>query len=124
MRISTAKEQHDRADIILSLVSADFVASDYCYDVEMTHAMERHERGEACIIPVILRPCDWQHAPFGGLMAVPPDGKTPSSSTQPSTRVSSRLRGQSAKSRVQSLQPAPHRPPPTQRPRLTRPAFE
>ena len=63
------------ADIVLLLVSADFLGSDYCYDIEMTRAMERHERGEARVIPVILRPCDWHHAPFGGLMAVPPDGK-------------------------------------------------
>ena len=63
------------ADIVLLLVSADFLASDYCYDVEMNRAMERHERGGARIIPVILRPCDWHGAPFGRLMAVPPDGK-------------------------------------------------
>ena len=65
----------DRADIVLLLVSADFLASDYCYDVEMMRAMQRHERGEARVIPVILRPCDWHSALFGGLNAVPPDGK-------------------------------------------------
>ena len=68
-------EQLDTADIILLLVSADFIASDYCYDVEMTRALERHDRGEARVIPVILRPCDWKGAPFGRLMAVPEDGK-------------------------------------------------
>ena len=68
-------EQLNAANIVLLLVSADFLASDYCYDVEMTRAMERHERGEARVIPVILRPCDWHGAPFGRLMAVPPDGK-------------------------------------------------
>ena len=68
-------EQLDTAEIVLLLVSADFLASDYCYDVEMTRAMERHERGEAHVIPVILRPCDWHGAPFGKLMAVPRDGK-------------------------------------------------
>lgn len=62
------------ADIVLLLVT-DFLASDYCYDVEMNRAMERHERGEARVIPVILRPCDWHGAPFGRLLAVPPDGK-------------------------------------------------
>ena len=67
--------QLNTADIVLLLVSADFLASDYCYDVEMTRAMERHERGEARVIPVILRPCDWHGALFGKLMAVPPDGK-------------------------------------------------
>ena len=68
-------EQLNTADIVLLLVSADFLASDYCYDVEMMRAMDRHERGEARVIPVILRPCDWHGAPFGTLMAVPPDGK-------------------------------------------------
>ena len=67
-------DQLDRADIILLLVSADFIASDYCYDVEMTRALERHDRREARVIPVILRPCDWKGAPFGSLMAVPEEG--------------------------------------------------
>ena len=45
------------ADVIVLLVSADFLASDYCYDIEMRRAMKRHEAGEARVIPVILRPC-------------------------------------------------------------------
>ena len=65
----------DAADIILLLLSADFLASDYCYDIEMTRAMERHKQGTARVIPVILRPCDWQQAPFGSLKACPTDGK-------------------------------------------------
>ena len=67
--------QLNTADIILLLVSADFLASDYCNDVEMTQAMERHEQHHARVIPVILRPCVWQDAPFGHLRAVPADGK-------------------------------------------------
>jgi len=63
------------ADIILLLVSADFLASDYCWDIEMKHALERHENGTARVIPVILRPCSWQAAPFGKLQALPKDGK-------------------------------------------------
>jgi len=62
-------------DIILLLVSPDFLASDYCYDREMLRAMARHDAGEAVVIPVILRPCDWHGAPFGKLQAVPKDGK-------------------------------------------------
>jgi predicted Zn-ribbon and HTH transcriptional regulator len=65
----------DKADIILLLVSPDFLASDYCYDVEMARALERHRSGDARVIPVILRPCDWQSAPFGKLLAAPKDGK-------------------------------------------------
>ncbi|MHB8714073.1 MAG: hypothetical protein ACYC9T_17395, partial [Trichloromonadaceae bacterium] len=57
------------------LVSSDFLSSDYCYDIEMKRAMERHSAEEARVIPVILRPCDWHDAPFGKLLATPPDGK-------------------------------------------------
>jgi TIR domain-containing protein len=68
-------EELERADIILLLVSPDFIASNYCFDVEMKRAMERHESGAARVIPVILRPCDWHSAPFGKLLAAPKDGK-------------------------------------------------
>ena len=64
-----------RAQIILLLVSADFLASDYCYDVELQRAMARHEAGEARVIPIILRAVDWQRAPFGKLQALPQDGR-------------------------------------------------
>ena len=65
----------EAADIILLLASPDFIASDYCYDIEMKRALERHHRGEARVIPVILRPCEWQQTPFGKLRATPTDGK-------------------------------------------------
>jgi TIR domain len=63
------------AYIILLLISSDFLASKYCYDKEMQHAIKMHEKKEAVVIPVILRPCDWHSAPFGKLRAVPTDGK-------------------------------------------------
>ena len=69
-------DQHlNSAGVILLLISADFLASDYCYDVEMKRALERHDQGEARVIPVILRPVDWQGAPFGKLQSLPTDGK-------------------------------------------------
>ena len=64
-------EHLDSAQIILLLISADFLASNYCYDIEMKHAMERHESGEARVIPIILQPVDWKDAPFGKLQALP-----------------------------------------------------
>lgn len=71
-----AIEKHlDTADIILLLVSSDFMASDYCYSKEMQRAMERHKLGEAQVIPIILRPVHWQKAPFGNLQALPTSGK-------------------------------------------------
>ncbi|AUS99465.1 hypothetical protein CLI64_03140 [Nostoc sp. CENA543] len=59
------------ADIILLLISADFIASDYCWDVEVKTAMKRHNEGNACVIPVILRKVDWTGAPFGKLQFLP-----------------------------------------------------
>jgi tetratricopeptide (TPR) repeat protein len=66
-------ERLNTADLILLLVSKDFLASDYCYDVEMPRAIERHERDEAHVIPIILRPCAWKRAPFRKLQVLPKD---------------------------------------------------
>ncbi len=63
------------AHIILFLVSSDFLASDYIYDVEMKLALERQARHEAVVIPIILRPLNWSGAPFAKLQALPRDGK-------------------------------------------------
>src|SRR5437660_81371 len=63
------------ARIILLLISPDFMGSDYCYGKEMKLAMERHERREARVIPIILRPIYWQGAPFGKLQALPTDAE-------------------------------------------------
>lgn len=69
-------DQHiNSASIILLLVSADFLTSDYCYEIEMTQALGRHKAGETRVIPIILRPCDWQKSPFGKLQALPKDAK-------------------------------------------------
>lgn len=68
-------QEVNRADIILLLVSASFIASAYCYSREMARAMERHDSGEAHVVPIIVRDCDWHSAPFGKLKAVPTDGK-------------------------------------------------
>ena len=64
-------EQLNQADIILLLISADFLASDFCWSVELKRAMERHEQEEALVIPIILREVDWKGAPFAKLQALP-----------------------------------------------------
>lgn len=64
-----------QADIILILISSDFIAADYCYQVEMKNAQERHNRSEAAVIPVILRDCAWHQLEFGSIMAATIDGK-------------------------------------------------
>jgi hypothetical protein len=63
------------ADIILLLVSANFLASDYCYEIEMQRAMQRHEARQARVIPIILKPVDWSDAPFAKLQALPNNAK-------------------------------------------------
>ena len=63
------------AQVLLLLISADFLASSYCYGIELKRAMERHEAGEACVIPIILKPVDWSGASFGKLQALPKNAK-------------------------------------------------
>jgi hypothetical protein len=65
----------EEADIILLLVSIDFINSKYCYDVELDRALERHAEGACRVVPIILRGCLWQHTPFAKLQALPRDGK-------------------------------------------------
>ncbi|HWS99439.1 MAG TPA: toll/interleukin-1 receptor domain-containing protein [Pyrinomonadaceae bacterium] len=64
-------EHLNAAEMILLVISPDFLASKYCCDVEATLAMERHRNGEARVIPIILRECDWQDMPFGTLQVLP-----------------------------------------------------
>jgi hypothetical protein len=63
------------AHIILLLISANFLASKFCYSTEMKQAIARHDAGEARVIPIILRPLDWKGTPFAKLQALPTDGK-------------------------------------------------
>jgi hypothetical protein len=61
--------------LILLLISPDFLASDYCCSQEMQRAVDRHDSGEVLVIPIILRPTDWHDAPFSKLQVLPTDGK-------------------------------------------------
>jgi hypothetical protein len=65
----------ETADIVLVLVSPDFLASEYAYTREMQIAIERHRTGRTTVIPVILRPSDWRSSPLGSLQALPSDGR-------------------------------------------------
>jgi hypothetical protein len=65
----------EEADIILLLVSADFIASPYCYEKEMLRALERHHAHQARVIPIILRATHFEGAPFEKLQALPKDAK-------------------------------------------------
>ena len=68
--------QHVQTDqIILLLISADFMASDFCYSFEMEEAIRRHDAGQARVIPIPLRPTDWQGTPFAKLQMLPTAAK-------------------------------------------------
>jgi parallel beta-helix repeat protein len=64
-------EHLNSAKIVLLLISSDFLASKYCYDIEMKRAIERHDSGEARVIPIILRHAYWEGSPFSKLQALP-----------------------------------------------------
>ena len=72
---STISSALERADIVLLLISVDFINSTYAYEVELEAAMERQEKGEAVVIPVILRQCLWDHSPFAKLQALPKNAR-------------------------------------------------
>lgn len=65
----------DTADIVLLMVSANFLASDYCYENELLRALENHKNAKSIVIPVIVHPCDWKKSIFGHLRATPTDGQ-------------------------------------------------
>ena len=67
------KQSLSQADIVLLLISADFMASQYIWDHELQLAMDRHEARESSVVPLFIRPCDWRDAPFGKLQGLPRD---------------------------------------------------
>lgn len=69
------KSHLNQDDIIILLISSDFFASDYCYNIEMQRAIERANRRECILIPIIVRPCLWTETPIKDILALPKDGK-------------------------------------------------
>src|SRR5512145_104173 len=68
---SRIEEQLETADLILLLVSANFLASDFIRNEELKRAIQRPDAGEARVIPILLRPCDWRGTPFAKLQGLP-----------------------------------------------------
>jgi hypothetical protein len=63
-----------KANIILLLISIDFLASDYIYENELKEAMKRQEDGTAFVVPIILRKCPWKGQKYDKLQALPKNG--------------------------------------------------
>ncbi|WP_052890909.1 type ISP restriction/modification enzyme [Thermogemmatispora carboxidivorans] len=69
------RQQLEQAQLILLLVSPAFMASDYCYGVEMQRALERQRRDQAQVVPILLRPVVWEGAPFAHLQVLPANAR-------------------------------------------------
>ena len=65
----------EEADVVVLLVSSDFLASDYCNDVELSRALERNANGNCRVVPVIVRDVNWKLSRFSNLQALPTDGR-------------------------------------------------
>jgi TIR domain len=74
-RESAIDENLEEADVILLLVSQDFIDSDYIQSKELKRALARHQADEALVVPIIVRPADWENAPFARFQAIPTDAK-------------------------------------------------
>lgn len=104
-----------QADIFIACVSPDYLASNYCYDRELAVALEREQRGELAIVPVILEPSDWLATSLAKFKAVPDDGKPISEFTNPNVaflQVVNELRRlasqpEAARSNGETASPAP-----------------
>jgi tetratricopeptide (TPR) repeat protein len=73
------RQQLEKADIVVLLVSSDFLASDFCSGSAMAFAIQRHDLGKAVVVPVIVRPVEWSLTPFQHLQVLPASGKAVSS---------------------------------------------
>lgn len=67
------------SNIILFLISASFMNSDYCMGVEVKTALEMHARGEAQLIPIIIRAVDWTDSEISKIQGLPKDARPISS---------------------------------------------
>lgn len=70
---TTIESNLDSSDIVLLLLSPDFLASDYCVEVEMKRAFELHKNGHLQIVPVLFRICDWKNSEFSKFQGLPSD---------------------------------------------------
>lgn len=73
----------NESDIFLFLISPDFIASEYCIEKEVRTALDMHDKGDALVIPIIIRPVDWLSTPISKIQALPKDAKPISTWTNP-----------------------------------------
>ena len=72
---SNIDEHLNSADVVVLLVSPDFLSSDFCYEKEMGRALERMKKSETLVVPIIVRPCSWKETPLAEIQVLPEKGK-------------------------------------------------
>jgi TIR domain len=100
----------ESADMVLVLVSADFLDSDYCYHKEMKRALERHNAGLTIVLPVLLRSCDWLNSPLSTLQVLPRNGQPITAWDDPEAAfadVAQEIRNVASKLRTERQAPPP-----------------
>ena len=63
------------SQLFIAVVSPDFLASSYCYDIELATALEMHQDDRIRVVSVIVEPCEWRKSPLGPFLVAPKDGK-------------------------------------------------
>ncbi len=64
-------KQLSNADIVICLISSDFIISDFAYSQELQLALMRHEKGEKIVVPVLIKPCAWDNLPIAKIQSLP-----------------------------------------------------
>ena len=64
-----------QADIFVALLSPDYLASNYCWNIEYRRAMNRRARGSMRVVAAVVRPCDWKSTRAAGFKLLPRDGR-------------------------------------------------
>jgi tetratricopeptide (TPR) repeat protein len=110
---STTKNALQNAKIILLIISADFIASDECYNDSLKPAIDLHNAGKCRVIPILARPCLWQESPFAKLHPLPQNQNPIMSSSwknqeEPYSQIADSLRVTIGHLQGNILQPYPH----------------
>ena len=107
------KAQLALADIVVLFISKSFFNSEYIENEELKTALERHKKGEATVVPVIVKPCLWEaDEEIGKLQVLPRNGKPVSSWGESDEAFSDVARGirrvmETHRPKQDSLQPSP-----------------
>lgn len=104
----TLDDRLNTAEIVLLLVSHNFLSSNFCMKVELTRALERERKGETKIIPVIISDCDWENAPFNQFQILPTNRKAIESWEKQNEAFKDVVKG--IRQKIAEIQPRPESP--------------